>query len=104
MNTWNTILRTSVDGLSSAINTLETLSDKHNARILDCLQGYSSCTFLDLLVGTNLDSEVLEGRMNDLCATKVVVLETDIFGSRYRVNMPRLKQILRLAGNLTKGL
>ncbi|MEN0006141.1 MAG: hypothetical protein AAF798_18465 [Bacteroidota bacterium] len=104
MNAWNTILRTSVTGISSAIATLEILGDKRSAIIFDCLQAYGSCSFLDLLVSTQFDSDNLEDLMDELCTTNVVLLESDVFGSRYRINQPRLNQILRLAGSLTEGL
>lgn len=104
MNTWNTVLRTSVSGLASAIFVLETLGDKQSEKILDCLCAYEQCTHLDLLVHTGMDSEMLESLLDQLIATRVVRLESDIFGSHFSINHARLEQVVRLAKNITKGL
>ena len=93
MGTWNTISKTSRTRLSQALFVLETLCDEENTAVLENLRERAKMTLADLYLCTGEAPAKLEMRLQTLCSTGCVVMDTAPTGSTYRVDPDRILQI-----------
>lgn len=100
VDTRNTITHNNVSRLGKALQTLESLCHEQSVPILNFLQEHESAAILDLTLHTGMDSSTLEAQLDRLCLTRVVEQRTDVYGSRYHINYPRLVRVKAIAKKL----
>ncbi len=95
MNTWDTFR--SYKKLQKAIGFLETLSYEFNTQVLDYLKEVKQASTLDLAIHFGWEMTTLEGRLEALCQTGVVLRNEGHDDTQYSLNHYRLLRIQTLS-------
>lgn len=81
---------------------LETLTHEDSLPIIACLQENNGASFLELLVQTGLESRTLEMQLDLLCDHTLVIRQSNIIETSYRLNLDLYGKLARVAEKLGK--
>ena len=90
--------------LALAIQRLEAICSPEGKEIIHCLSEFNGLPFIDILIKTQLEQEMLQIQLKKLLAAGILRMEHNFYTAEYYLNGHKLGRIQDLCKVLVKDL